>query len=56
MSKSYEFQAKNVEKALERASDELNIPAEKLKHEVVTYGSTGIFGLVGIKSKNKSIC
>lgn len=49
MSKSYEFQAKNVEKALERASDELNIPAEKLKHEVVTYGSTGIFGLVGIK-------
>jgi spoIIIJ-associated protein len=49
MSKSYEFQAKNVEKALELASDELNIPAEKLKHEVVTYGSTGIFGLVGIK-------
>jgi spoIIIJ-associated protein len=49
MFKSYEFQAKNVEKALELASDELNIPAEKLKHEVVTYGSTGIFGLVGIK-------
>jgi spoIIIJ-associated protein len=49
MSKSYEFQAKNVEKAIELASDELNIPAEKLKHEVVTYGSTGIFGLVGIK-------
>ena len=49
MSKAYEFQAKNVEKALELASDELNIPAEKLKHEVVTYGSTGIFGLVGIK-------
>jgi spoIIIJ-associated protein len=49
MSKSYEFQGKNVEKALERASDELNIPAEKIKHEVVTYGSTGIFGLVGIK-------
>lgn len=49
MSKSYEFQGKNVEKAIERASDELNISPEKMKYEVLTYGSTGIFGLVGIK-------
>lgn len=49
MSKCYEFQAKNVEKALEKASDELNIPSDEIKHEVLTYGSTGIFGLVGIK-------
>ena len=39
MSKSYEFQGKNVDQALEKASDELSIPAEKLKHEVMAYGS-----------------
>jgi len=49
MSKFFEFQGKNVEKAIERASDELNISADKIKYEVLTYGSTGIFGLVGIK-------
>lgn len=49
MSKSYEFQGKNVEKALKKASDELNIPMDKIKHEVIAYGSSGIFGLVGIK-------
>jgi spoIIIJ-associated protein len=49
MSNSYEFQGKSVEQALETASNALNIPVEAIKHEVVTYGSTGIFGLVGIK-------
>jgi len=49
MSNAYEFKGKNVEQALEKASAELNIPVEKIKYEVVTYGSTGIFGLVGIK-------
>ena len=49
MIRSYEFQGKNVEGALQKASDELNIPAEKIKHEVVAYGSSGIFGLVGVK-------
>ena len=46
---SYEFKGKNVEKAIENASQELNILPEKLKYEVLTYGSTGIFGLVGVK-------
>ncbi len=44
-----EFEGKNVEKAVERASAKLKISTEKLKYEVVTYGSTGIFGLVGVK-------
>lgn len=44
-----EFQGKNVEQALENASDSLNIPKSKIKHEVIAYGSTGIFGLVGVK-------
>ena len=49
MSKSYEFQGKNVDQAIEKASDELSIPPEKLNHEVLAYGSSGIFGLVGVK-------
>lgn len=49
MTKTYEFQGKNVEQALENAVDELNIPAEQIKHEVIAHGSSGIFGLVGVK-------
>jgi len=44
-----EFQGKNIEQALENASDTLKIPTSKIKHEVIAYGSTGIFGLVGVK-------
>jgi spoIIIJ-associated protein len=49
MSKCYEYQGKSVDHALEKASEELNIPAGKIKHEVLAYGSSGIFGLVGVK-------
>ncbi|MBW2192559.1 MAG: Jag N-terminal domain-containing protein, partial [Deltaproteobacteria bacterium] len=49
MSPFLEFEGKSVEKAVDKACDELNIPKEKLDHDVVSYGSTGIFGLVGTK-------
>jgi spoIIIJ-associated protein len=49
MSQHLEFVGKNVENALEKASAELNVPVEKLKYDVVSYGSSGIFGLVGVK-------
>lgn len=49
MSSSLEFEGKDVEQAIQNACGELNIPKEKLKHDVVSYGSTGIFGLVGAK-------
>lgn len=49
MSQELEFIGKNVDKALETASNELNIPIEKLRYDVVSYGSSGIFGLVGAK-------
>jgi spoIIIJ-associated protein len=49
MSKVYEFQGKNVEQALQNASDALNLPVNQIQHEVVAYGSSGIFGLVGVK-------
>ncbi len=49
-----EFEAKAVEKAVQKASEALNIPKDKLKYNVISYGSTGIFGLVG--AKKAKIC
>lgn len=49
MSNTLEFEGKNVEQALADASKELNVPADQIQYEVITYGSTGIFGLVGVK-------
>ena len=43
------IEGKNVEEAIKIASATYKIPVEKLKYEVITYGSTGIFGLVGVK-------
>ena len=45
MSAKLEFKAKNVDKAVELASAELNLPKDELKYEVLSYGSSGIFGL-----------
>ncbi|MBI5593950.1 MAG: Jag N-terminal domain-containing protein [Deltaproteobacteria bacterium] len=44
-----EFEAKNVERAVTKACEVLKIPRDQLKHEVLSFGATGIFGLVGIK-------
>jgi spoIIIJ-associated protein len=49
MSPSLEFEDKNVEMAVKKACEKLNIPREKLQHDVISYGSSGIFGLVGTK-------
>jgi spoIIIJ-associated protein len=49
-----EFEGKSVEKAVKKASEKLKIPLERLKYDVISYGSTGIFGLVG--SKKARIC
>jgi spoIIIJ-associated protein len=49
MTASLEFIAKNADKAVEKASKELNIPKEDLKYEVLSHGSSGIFGLSGAK-------
>lgn len=62
MSQFLEFEGKNMDKALEKASNELKTPIENLEYDVVSYGSSGIFGLVGakkakirIKPKNKKL-
>jgi spoIIIJ-associated protein len=49
MSPYIEFEGKNVERAVTRACEILNIPRDQLKHDVISFGATGIFGLVGIK-------
>ena len=49
MSALLEFKAKNVDKAVQKASVELKMPKEEIKYEVLSYGSSGIFGLSGTK-------
>lgn len=49
MSPVLEFESKSVEQAIQKASQTLNIPPNKLEHDVISYGSSGIFGLVGSK-------
>jgi len=49
MNQFVEFEGKNIDQALARASDELNTPVERLQYDVVSYGSSGIFGIVGAK-------
>ncbi len=50
MSPYLEFEGKIIEKAVQKACETLNIPKEKLKFDVISYGSSGIFG--GQKSEN----
>ncbi|MBW1742387.1 MAG: protein jag [Deltaproteobacteria bacterium] len=45
----YEFEGKTKEEAIRSACEELGVSEEKLRIEVLSYGSTGIFGLVGAK-------
>jgi spoIIIJ-associated protein len=50
-----EFEAKAVDQAVEKAAEALNIPKDKLKYNVISYGSSGIFGLVGAKKAKISV-
>jgi len=45
MTPTMELEAKNVEKAIQKACEQLKISRENLKYNVISYGSTGIFGL-----------
>lgn len=49
MTTCLEFEDKTVQKATEKAINSLNIPKDKLKIDIISYGSSGIFGLVGMK-------
>ncbi len=45
----YEFEGKTKDEAVRNACKELGVSEDKLEIEVLSYGSTGIFGLVGAK-------
>ncbi len=49
MTSGMEFEGKNIEKAVKKACEVLNTNVEIIKYDVISYGSTGIFGLVGTK-------
>ncbi|PIE70927.1 MAG: RNA-binding protein [Deltaproteobacteria bacterium] len=44
-----EFEGKNVDDALAKACKELNAKKDQLRYDIISAGSTGIFGLVGVK-------
>ena len=46
---SFEFSAKNVDKAIEKACDELNLAPDNIRYDILSHGSSGIFGLAGVK-------
>jgi spoIIIJ-associated protein len=46
---SLEFEGKNVDKAVKNACDELDLAADEISYQVLSRGSTGIFGLAGAK-------
>jgi spoIIIJ-associated protein len=49
MSSCIEFEGKNLEQAIKKACEKQKVREESLKYEVISHGSTGIFGLVGAK-------
>jgi len=49
MTSYIEFEGKNIEHAIKKACGKLKIDKEKIRYKVISYGSTGIFGLAGRK-------
>ena len=49
MTSYIEFEGKNIEHAIKKACGKLKIDKGKIRYKVISYGSTGIFGLAGRK-------
>ncbi len=49
MKNTQEFDGKNIEEAIDNACSSLNIAKKNLVYDVISSGSTGIFGIVGVK-------
>lgn len=49
MTADVEFEGRDIENAAKAASEQLGIALEKLNYDVISYGSTGIFGVVGVR-------
>ena len=46
---TFEFEEKSLEDAIELACKQLKLPREKLDIEIISKGSSGIFGIVGTR-------
>jgi spoIIIJ-associated protein len=46
---SFEYSGKNVNKAIEAACAELNLSPDEIRYDILSHGSSGIFGLAGVK-------
>jgi len=49
MASYIEFEGKDIENATQKASKKLKISLEAIKYDILSHGSSGIFGLVGTK-------
>jgi spoIIIJ-associated protein len=49
MTAEQEFEGKTVQKAVDLAAKALGIPDDAVKYDILSHGSTGIFGLASIK-------
>ncbi|MGM0453435.1 MAG: RNA-binding cell elongation regulator Jag/EloR [Thermodesulfobacteriota bacterium] len=49
MSAYIDFEDKSVDKAIEKACAQLQVSKPELRYDIISYGSSGIFGLVGTK-------
>lgn len=49
MKQTQEFEGKNLEQAIEKACAALSVTRKKLSYDVISSGSSGIFGIVGVK-------
>jgi len=52
---SFEYEGKNVDKAVKKACEELNLTQDEIKYDILSYGSSGIFGFVGAKKAKISV-
>lgn len=44
-----EFEAKNIKEAVAKACKKMKLKEDELRYEIISHGSTGIFGLAGVK-------
>jgi spoIIIJ-associated protein len=50
-----QFEGKNIQQAVKNACEKLKISEEGLKYEIISHGSSGIFGIVGKKKAKISV-
>ena len=49
MKQTQEFDGKNIDAAVVKACSELNVTKKQLVYDIISSGSSGIFGIVGVK-------